>query len=81
MIGLLFANRKEIVGTEIISEGKSLSIAKLKNVGGYNKATFRDAIKTVRKKLKEFSANSFKVEILNTSKNKGLYQMIFTNRE
>lgn len=72
---LLFQNRREYIGTQVIIEGQSVPIKQLKDVGSYLKGDFRSALKQCRSKLKQFKKTRIKIEIKNTHRGKGLYQL------
>jgi len=76
MIELLFQNRKEYIGTQVIIDGQSIIVKKLKDAGGYLKGDFRSALKQCRTKLTYFNKARVNIEIKNTNRGKGLYQLI-----
>lgn len=76
MMQQLLDARKEYVGAQVMTSGGTITAGRLRTVGGYQKDTFRTALRHCRAKLKRFEKAKLKVEIANTSRGKGLYQLI-----
>lgn len=54
MMGLFFPHMKEQMGERVVKSGKSINMIDLKKAGGYaTDGAFRDALKKLRKKLKD----------------------------
>jgi len=75
MMKILFDNRQEYLGKQLLINGKSVSTAELRKAGNYDKKNFRSALKHCRAKLKFFEKEGVKIEIKNIFRGKGKYQL------